>query len=432
MCVETNIMDVGSSLSTTTTSTTTTTTTTNDGIDGTEETMIGSDANINKQSSKPELQVQEILDVNFLNNGKRLYHVQWTTTWESEEDLMLLCKDTLHAFWQQQAQHVVCSDSVFDNVDSPLQFDETPAAGDGDELQETTDLHEDQAAESSPLSEEEDICKRKGNKRCRETKITDIPDQYKNVGFAKSVRDVFGKLVPSDNNFDFVEHFMAEKMGEMGQQHAGKRGRKQMDAEKDISTVNTCSVCRQSFTHADTLSEHRLTCSGEGNSSWTCAICLLKCVSASELRDHMNVHNNFQPPQHFCFFCKRTYKSKNHLRRHIKLKHGHTLSDMDTGQLTLPQDCMSRNLSAIATGSAIPLTLAKRDVTNSAMGTMGEILSTPLILTDAVFFPDSSVPVIPKGDVNQNFLTIPANAIHELQREDTYFNYTDFSDCLGI
>ena len=52
-------------------------------------------------------ETQPSVQVSFTKEGKRCYRVQWKSTWESEEDLLVICKDVLRNYWEEQSQHVI-------------------------------------------------------------------------------------------------------------------------------------------------------------------------------------------------------------------------------------------------------------------------------------------------------------------------------------
>ena len=95
-----------------------------------------------------------------------------------------------------------------------------------------------------------------------DTTRSDIPEQYKNIGFAKSVRENFSQHVPSENKFDFVEQYLANKLQLPKTPHNSPR--------KVKPRTVPCDVCTESFVDQSGLAAHKL----EVHPVHQCTVCL--------------------------------------------------------------------------------------------------------------------------------------------------------------
>ena len=87
----------------------------------------------------------------------------------------------------------------------------------------------------------------------------------------------------------------------------------------------TCDICSESFADTKSLKNHKV-CRHDMYSPHQCRICLKMFMKPGDVRRHMVSHSPTRA--YYCHFCEKTYKTKNHLHRHIKSKHP-DLNDTD-------------------------------------------------------------------------------------------------------
>ncbi|CAH2083353.1 unnamed protein product [Euphydryas editha] len=87
--------------------------------------------------------------------------------------------------------------------------------------------------------------------------------------------------------------------------------------------VNTlllkCPVCDEEFSRRSMVLKH-VKKNHEDVQSFECRICLYKTTSLDDLESHSNTHHSFQR-NHKCSYCKKPFKRRDHMLRHIKTVH---------------------------------------------------------------------------------------------------------------
>ena len=156
------------------------------------------------------------------------------------------------------------------------------------------------------------------------TTVTEIPEQYRNVGFAKSVREKYKEdlTVSEQNTFDYVEELMLKRSISKAAKD-GMMKRPKEDIIRDyISFRNgtrvTCELCMETFADKKSLLRHKV-CRHEKFSPHQCKVCNKMFVKPGDVKRHMVTHTAER--SFYCEHCHKSYKTKNHLRRHMKGKH---------------------------------------------------------------------------------------------------------------
>lgn len=104
--------------------------------------------------------------------------------------------------------------------------------------------------------------------------------------------------------------------------------RRQDHLKRHITSVHTsdlkilllkCPVCDEEFPRRDLVLKH-LKKKHEDAQSFECRICLYKTASLDDLETHNNSNHNLQK-KHKCSYCKKPFKRRDHMLRHIKTLH---------------------------------------------------------------------------------------------------------------
>ena len=153
----------------------------------------------------------------------------------------------------------------------------------------------------------------------------DLPEQYKNVAFVKSIREKFTDNIYYKNDVEFIENCILRKETPS------------LDRRRDTSNVNqtrqetirrflsfkkgvrvVCDICKESFADKKSLVRHKV-CRHEKFSPHQCTICKKMFFKPGDVRRHEAIHRKVR--DFCCQFCEKTYKTNNHLQRHVKAKH---------------------------------------------------------------------------------------------------------------
>lgn len=177
-----------------------------------------------------------------------------------------------------------------------------------------------------PLSDEgQQVASITNDKEQTVKKSNDLPEQYKNVAFAKSVREKFAQKVPNENNVDYVEEILFNKVHRHQKQterETATRKSRRETIQKFLSYKKgirvTCEICHESFADKKSLLRHKV-CRHEKFSPHQCPICKKMFYKPGDVRRHVVIHAESRG--YCCNFCQKTYKTNNHLQRHVKLKH---------------------------------------------------------------------------------------------------------------
>lgn len=271
-----------------------------------------------------------------------------------------------------------------------------------------------------------------------ESKMNDIPDQYKNVGFAKSVRETFANDLPCENNFDFVEHYLAEKSVAKTKNICKKKPREEMVRDlvsyKNGTRVK-CEICSESFADPKSLKSHKI-CTHDLFSPHQCNICFKKFMKPGDVRRHMASHSPTRA--HYCYFCAKTYKTKNHLHRHIKAKHPNlNVSDndifeqmlccTDTDPTDLHQAVMHMTEEEANNILNTETLTSSFNPNNTAMNSFGPLTANTILFQDANG--TSGVVLQQQPDLAESFLNPSPDAIQMclMDKAESFFNCPQFS-----
>lgn len=171
---------------------------------------------------------------------------------------------------------------------------------------------------------------------------TELPEQYKRVAFAKSVREKFAEKVPIENNVDYVERILLAEVSNSKQREQSytivKKSRdetirKFLSYKKGIRV--TCEICGESFADKKSLLRHKV-CRHEKFSPHQCPICKKMFYKPGDVRRHMVIHTESR--DFCCQFCEKSYKTNNHLQRHLKTKHKDEVNTNDVQKNTEDED----------------------------------------------------------------------------------------------
>ncbi|XP_057290532.1 zinc finger protein 236-like [Hydractinia symbiolongicarpus] len=404
-----------------------------------QETSKG-DTVIERLHFNKSLVVEKIVDVSFSKEGDRFYRVQWEETWEREEDLLLACKDLLRDYWENHLISYVSQEKMKPSLDhndtlstvTSMEESKTEAMHDSSEVSPSEILTTKVSTEvSSPEVSPPEMSTLEGSpsaisevspseestsqipfpdisppnvapvacsanssqtsnaieaERAKDF-LKDIPEQYRNVGFAKSIREQFLAEVPIENKFDFIEDFIAKRNEPKKRNTIEKRPREDIIREY-ISYRNgtrvACEVCGESFADKKSLLRHKI-CRHAKYSPHQCGICRKMFVKPGDVRRHMATHSDIRA--YYCCYCSKAYKTKNHLQRHIKAKHKEDsalVSASDGMEEIIPMtndssDSLSDNIINMTSGetSAEVLNIVQQQNGNNLLSPLHDEMSNP-------------------------------------------------------
>ena len=160
------------------------------------------------------------------------------------------------------------------------------------------------------------------------TPAVSLPEQYKNVGFAKSVREKFAEKESLPNNpVDYVDQILNKPHNENHQTNQqrkdeDKKAHRDLTIQKFVSYKKglrvTCDICLETFADRKSMLRHKVF-KHDKFSPHQCTVCHKTFYKPGDTRRHMFTHSDVR--QFACKYCGLTYKTKPNLQRHWRLKH---------------------------------------------------------------------------------------------------------------
>jgi len=168
-----------------------------------------------------------------------------------------------------------------------------------------------------------------------------LPEQYKNICFAKSIRERFSEKVNLFNNpVDFVDEILKKSHDEnlfnqtttkpALNDDGSRKTHRELTIQNFISHKKglrvTCDICSETLADKKSMLRHKII-KHDKFSPHQCSVCHKTFYKPGDIRRHMFTHSD---KRFFtCKYCGLPYKTNPNMRRHIRLKHQNQKKTVD-------------------------------------------------------------------------------------------------------